>query len=1265
MSKSESRSKNRIFILGCIIIGVTGLLLIYGLLVVTGVIHLKENKLVFTAESKSKLYDGTPLIAEGWEMTSGELMMGHYAVAKVSGKITEPGTVDSTVSVIIYDSQQVDVTDEYNVHCVAGTLQVFGRRLVLTSDSAEKIYDGTALTAPRCVIREGSLMNGHKIELEALGSIDKIGKKDNTIKFAITDRAGNDVSRYYDIVKEIGVLEIKGIPYTVKTESDTKLYDGEPLTCGEFTEFGNLMPGHKSTVKVTGKIVGEGTAPNSATVKITDESGRDVSDLYEINVDAGTLEVVGPPKKNDSSEGGNGSSGSGAGASSVSGSISGSDLNNPSNDSEEKSKVEVFRVTATRGGRILFRTDTFGAYTYHGWDDAPAETDPIALYYTSREMKRCDLRMDYATVETVTDYGYLLPYYADEYTVNTSLRDYTVGYMAYDHLKNPIPEVTETDTERAYREFVYANYLRLPSDTKAAILKILEDEGLNAASTSVIGQVAWVERYVKNAATYNLKFKPYPEMVDTAIYFLTEAKEGVCRHYATAATVALRALGIPARYTVGFAADVQADVTTVVTGDKAHAWVEVYIDGLGWIAIDPTGGDGGAGGSGGADGSGDAEGGGDTDLEGTIPSKGNGGGDVNGSGSIKPFMNFIAETNGRFYFRQKHFGAYDPLGRWGSAPSGEDLHSATLATEALRGYAPTHTVEISPVSNMIYLYPYYTSKESIKPFDGISPYTLEYCAFDLMTAKDLPLQLGEYAAYEEKYREYVYANYIALPEGTRSEMEALAVRLADESGVRLSEMTAAEIVKWAVDYISDNCVYNKNFADFPAGVDMAVYFLAEGREGVDAHFATSAATLLRALGIPARYAMGYSVNASAFEVTGVNSLMAAAWAEVYLDGFGWVVIDPMKDARVDVSDGEGVEDDGRINITLIPNDGSKEYDGAPLTAEEKGHKIKGSTQLFGKDELIVTYDGEITEPGKAIGRIVSCIAVNEYGEDVSYRYNFDISATSTLEVKKRKVYVYSDDDIKVYDGAPLTCHYLVSGYSKYLLDGHFIDAEFSGAQTEIGKSDNVFKAKIVDGRGKEIEGWERFYDLRTVYGSLRVVYSYLVFETDGVTKEYDGAPVVTGGACRYLSGELMEGHYIYSAVADKSRTTPGSTLNMPTVIIKDGAGNDVSYMYALSEEKLGYIRVTRIKLKVVSGSAEAYYDPQNPGNTLTCSDYTYEGALLENHTVEVQISGQISSVGYCDNQIDFVTVYDESGKNVSEYYDIEAVDGTLTILPPS
>ena len=53
-------------------------------------------------------------------------------------------------------------------------------------------------------------------------------------------------------------------------------------------------------------------------------------------------------------------------------------------------------------------------------------------------------------------------------------------------------------------------------------------------------------------------------------------------HFASAATLLLRWMGIPARYVAGYVADVPASGHVRVPDSAAHAWVEVYIEGYGW-----------------------------------------------------------------------------------------------------------------------------------------------------------------------------------------------------------------------------------------------------------------------------------------------------------------------------------------------------------------------------------------------------------------------------------------------------------------------------------------------------------------------------------------------------------------------------------------------------------------------------------------------------------------------------------------------------------
>ncbi len=75
---------------------------------------------------------------------------------------------------------------------------------------------------------------------------------------------------------------------------------------------------------------------------------------------------------------------------------------------------------------------------------------------------------------------------------------------------------------------------------------------------------------------------------DDLVDFL-RLKRGYCEQYAGAMAVLVRAAGVPARVALGYTpGTTRSDGSRVVTSDDAHAWVEVWFDGLGWVPFDPT-----------------------------------------------------------------------------------------------------------------------------------------------------------------------------------------------------------------------------------------------------------------------------------------------------------------------------------------------------------------------------------------------------------------------------------------------------------------------------------------------------------------------------------------------------------------------------------------------------------------------------------------------------------------------------------------------------
>ena len=72
--------------------------------------------------------------------------------------------------------------------------------------------------------------------------------------------------------------------------------------------------------------------------------------------------------------------------------------------------------------------------------------------------------------------------------------------------------------------------------------------------------------------------------------FVPETHAGYCQYFAGAMALMLRYLGIPARVAVGFAGGSYDSTKRVwnISDREAHAWVEVWFKGYGWLPFDPT-----------------------------------------------------------------------------------------------------------------------------------------------------------------------------------------------------------------------------------------------------------------------------------------------------------------------------------------------------------------------------------------------------------------------------------------------------------------------------------------------------------------------------------------------------------------------------------------------------------------------------------------------------------------------------------------------------
>jgi transglutaminase-like putative cysteine protease len=108
-----------------------------------------------------------------------------------------------------------------------------------------------------------------------------------------------------------------------------------------------------------------------------------------------------------------------------------------------------------------------------------------------------------------------------------------------------------------------------------------------AAATPYRQILALQNRFRNGDFFYSPDVEPV-EGSDPILHFLIESRTGFCQQFATAMAIMTRALGYPARVAVGFREGDRVGDTYTVDSRDAHAWVEVFFPGYGWLPFEPT-----------------------------------------------------------------------------------------------------------------------------------------------------------------------------------------------------------------------------------------------------------------------------------------------------------------------------------------------------------------------------------------------------------------------------------------------------------------------------------------------------------------------------------------------------------------------------------------------------------------------------------------------------------------------------------------------------
>ena len=138
----------------------------------------------------------------------------------------------------------------------------------------------------------------------------------------------------------------------------------------------------------------------------------------------------------------------------------------------------------------------------------------------------------------------------------------------------------------AYADTVRADYLALPDGVETGVYALAGQITQDAQTD--FDRAAALCAYLRSAYPYTLAQTVPPAGRDFVSWFLLDERQGYCTSFATAMAVMARMVGLPARYIEGYAAVPDSDSVARVTQQQAHAWVEIYFSGFGWLPFDPT-----------------------------------------------------------------------------------------------------------------------------------------------------------------------------------------------------------------------------------------------------------------------------------------------------------------------------------------------------------------------------------------------------------------------------------------------------------------------------------------------------------------------------------------------------------------------------------------------------------------------------------------------------------------------------------------------------
>lgn len=282
----------------------------YSITTANGTVKMNPRAITLTAPTKSKPYDGSALTFGAAEVTAAlngdggvlgdrALPDGESFTFSNFASITEAGRVDATFTV----ADGTALTGDYAITTVPGSLTVTrsATEITVTAKSGSWTYDGQPHSLHEYEATNlGTLIASDALEVtfsdESVATTPLDGPEGNGVVanvitgVRVIRNGADDVTANYTLAPYNGTLTVTRRPVTLTSKSDTKVYDGEPLTAHEVTVGGDGFVGEDgATYDFTGSQTEKGTSKNAFSYTLTSSTNAAYYDITKVE---GDLEVT-------------------------------------------------------------------------------------------------------------------------------------------------------------------------------------------------------------------------------------------------------------------------------------------------------------------------------------------------------------------------------------------------------------------------------------------------------------------------------------------------------------------------------------------------------------------------------------------------------------------------------------------------------------------------------------------------------------------------------------------------------------------------------------------------------------------------------------------------------------------------------------------------------------------------------------------------------------------------------------------------------------